>query len=71
MKKRGKLTRSRFHKLKIKNRQLTRASFTKLMLKDEDDTFWFHFKWKTSPNRKKAIPQTENKKPSAHRSQLC
>jgi hypothetical protein len=61
------ITRRRFHKPKIKNR-LTEASFAKLTLEGEGDAFRFHFERKTLPNRTKAIPQTENKKLSAHQS---
>jgi hypothetical protein len=45
---------------------LIEASFAKLTLEGEGDAFHFHFKRKTSPNRMKAISQTENQKPSAH-----
>jgi hypothetical protein len=58
--KQQQIARRRFHKRKIKNRQLTEASFSKLTLESEGDSFRFYLKRKATTNRSKAISQTEN-----------
>jgi hypothetical protein len=40
------------------------------MLEGEGDAFHFHFKRQVIANRMKAISQTKNQEPFAHRSQL-
>jgi hypothetical protein len=64
--KQQQIAQRRFHKSKIKNRQLTEASFAKLTLESEGDVFQFYFKCKATTNRSKVISQTKNQKPLAH-----